>query len=209
MLLGITLSSDKTNISIMSGNRMAHPLLISLANIDVDIRSKGSLHTHLLLALLPVTSFIHKKSWVHSLLSNRLFHKCLDIVLGRLKVAAAIRIMMSDPVDNLRYCYTPLSWVHYRHPRAKLSLVHKPKSLPVFVLLLGPWKISMRYAWSAIQMTMTILSSLWRLMGLTALMRLSGSTGHCWIQRDFSSQNPFTTSTGFFSTTICSGASLL
>ncbi|KAI6039397.1 hypothetical protein EDC04DRAFT_2527380, partial [Pisolithus marmoratus] len=32
-LLGVVLSSDKTNISVMTGNRMAHPLLLSLANI--------------------------------------------------------------------------------------------------------------------------------------------------------------------------------
>ena len=108
MLLGVTLSSDKTNISVMSGNCMAHPLLISLANIDPDIRCKGSLHGHLFLALLPVPSFIHKKSWVHGLLSNRLFHQCLDIMLCPLKVAASLGVMMSNPISNLRYCYTPL-----------------------------------------------------------------------------------------------------
>jgi len=43
-LLGVILSSDKTNISVMSSNCMAHPLLLSLINIDTDIRSKGSLH---------------------------------------------------------------------------------------------------------------------------------------------------------------------
>ncbi|KIK80760.1 hypothetical protein PAXRUDRAFT_157832 [Paxillus rubicundulus Ve08.2h10] len=35
--LGVVLSSDRTNISVMSGNRMAHPFLISLANIDTSI----------------------------------------------------------------------------------------------------------------------------------------------------------------------------
>jgi hypothetical protein len=108
MLLGVTLSSDKTNISVMSGNHMAHPLLISLANIDADIHSKGSLHGHLLLTLLPVPSFIHKKSRVRGLLSDCLFHQCLDFVLHPLKVAAAVGVMMSDPVGNLRYCYMPL-----------------------------------------------------------------------------------------------------
>ncbi|KAG0698460.1 hypothetical protein DFH29DRAFT_780694, partial [Suillus ampliporus] len=33
MLLGTILSSDKTNISMMTGDRVTHPLLISLANI--------------------------------------------------------------------------------------------------------------------------------------------------------------------------------
>ncbi|KAF8133422.1 hypothetical protein EV363DRAFT_1397654 [Boletus edulis] len=108
MLLGVMLSSDKTTISIMSSNHMVHPLLISLANIDADIHSQGSLHGHLLLAILPVPSFIHKTLWVHGLLSNQLFHQCLDFILHSLKVAATVGVMMSDPVGNLRYCYTPL-----------------------------------------------------------------------------------------------------
>ena len=35
-LLGTLISSDKTNISAMTGNRVAHPLLISLADIIMD-----------------------------------------------------------------------------------------------------------------------------------------------------------------------------
>ncbi|KAI6036728.1 hypothetical protein BKA83DRAFT_4120416 [Pisolithus microcarpus] len=96
-LLGVMLSSDKTNISVMSRNHMAHPLLLSLANISMDIHSKGSLHGHMLLALLPVPSFIHKKSCVHLLLSDSLFHCCLDLVLKPLKIAAAVGVMMNDP----------------------------------------------------------------------------------------------------------------
>ena len=107
-LLGVVLSSDKMNISVMSGNRMAHPLILSGANIDADVRSKGSLHAHILLALLPIASFIHKTTHVHSLLSDRLVHEGFDFMLKPLKVAAAVGIMMSDPVSNLRYCFTPL-----------------------------------------------------------------------------------------------------
>ena len=107
-LLGVVLSSDKTNISVMTRNRMAHPLLISLANIDPDIRSKGSLHAHVLLALLPVASCLHPKTRVRSLLSDHLIHKSLNFVLQPLKVAANVGIMMSDPLGSLRYCFTPL-----------------------------------------------------------------------------------------------------
>ena len=87
-LLGVVLSSDKTNISVMTGNRMVHPLLISLANIDPDIHSKGSLHVHVLLALIPVASFLHPKTRIRSLLSDRLVHESLDFVLRPLKIAA-------------------------------------------------------------------------------------------------------------------------
>jgi len=107
-LLGIVLSSDKTNISVMTRNQMRHPLLLSLANINSGIHSKGSLHHHVLLVLLLVASFIHKKTHVCSLLSNQLIHESLDFMLNPLKTAAAIGIMMSDPVSNLCYCFTPL-----------------------------------------------------------------------------------------------------
>jgi len=63
-LLGVMLSSDKTNISVMTRNRMAHLLLISITNIDADICSKGSLHAHVLLALLPIASFLHPKTHI-------------------------------------------------------------------------------------------------------------------------------------------------
>ena len=130
-LLGVVLSSDKTNISIMSGNRMAHPLLLSLANIATDVHSKGSLHGHLLLTLLPVPSFVHKKSCVHSLLSDRLLHHCLDLVLAPLKIAAAIGVMMNDPCGNLRYCFTPLVGYIADTPEQSLLACTSPKISPM------------------------------------------------------------------------------
>ncbi|KAI5981166.1 hypothetical protein EDD15DRAFT_2204477 [Pisolithus albus] len=111
-LLGVVLSSDKTNISVMSGNHMAHPLLISLANIDKHIHSKTSLHAYLLLALLPIAKFAHKNTRVRSLLQDWLVHQALNIVLSPLKTAASVGIMMSDPSGNLRYCFMPLAaWI--------------------------------------------------------------------------------------------------
>jgi len=70
MVLGVILSLDKMNISVMTSNHMAHPVLISLANIDVSICSKSSLHGYLLLALLPITKFLHKDSHVCGLLQD-------------------------------------------------------------------------------------------------------------------------------------------
>lgn len=130
-LLGVVLSSDKTNISVMSGNRLAHPVLISLANIDARIRSKSSLHAYFLLALLPVAKFAHKTTRIRSLLQDRLFHRALDIVLSPLKVAARVGIMMSDPIGNLRYCFPPLaSWIADT-PEESLVACTGPKVSPV------------------------------------------------------------------------------
>lgn len=108
-LLGTVLSSDKTNISAKTGNRMAHPLLISLANIVMDTRNKSSNHLFLLLALLPIPSFIHLNKKVQGVLASRLFHTCLDIILKPLKIAAQIGIMMTDPLGWRRFCFPPLA----------------------------------------------------------------------------------------------------
>ncbi|KAJ4494093.1 hypothetical protein C8J55DRAFT_416949 [Lentinula edodes] len=108
-LLGTILSSDKTTVSVITGNRVAHPLLISLANIDSDLLSKASLYLFNLLALLPVPKYIERKTSVRGVLENRLYHECLDIVLEPLKTAASIGCLMSDPVGQVRVCYTPLA----------------------------------------------------------------------------------------------------
>ncbi|KIK18560.1 hypothetical protein PISMIDRAFT_14270 [Pisolithus microcarpus 441] len=110
-ILGVVLSSDKTNISIMTGNRMAHPILISLANID--------------------TGFIEKTTHICSLLQDWLFHQVLNWVLTPLKTAATVGIMMNDPVGNLRYCYTLLaSWIADT-PEECLLAATSPKASPV------------------------------------------------------------------------------
>ena len=81
----------------MTGDRMAHPLLISLANLNMGFRAKASHHAFVLLALLPVPKFLHSKKELRGVSANRLMHECLDFILQPLKVAASIGIMMSDP----------------------------------------------------------------------------------------------------------------
>lgn len=108
-ILGTILSSDKTTISAMTGNRIAHPLLMSLANLDMDFRMKSSNHAFLLLSLLPIPKFIHRNKRMHGLLADRLYHECVTFVIEPLKVAARIGIMMNDPLGCVRHCYTPLA----------------------------------------------------------------------------------------------------
>jgi len=106
-LLGVVLLSNKTHITQV-GNCQAHPLLISLANISADIHSKGSTKSYLLLALLPVPTFVHPKKCLHGVLVDRLLHQVISIVVKPLKKAAEMGRMMSDPLGNLKHCFTPL-----------------------------------------------------------------------------------------------------
>ena len=118
--MGTVLSSDKTTISVITGNRVAHPLLISLANIDSDLLSKASQHLFNLLALIPIPKFIEKRKSVRGILENRLYHECLDIVLHPLKIAASIGCMMDDPLGQRRVCYTPCASFIVDTPEASL-----------------------------------------------------------------------------------------
>ena len=93
----------------MTGNRVAHPLLISLANIGMDFRTKASNDLFLLLALLPIPRFIHPDRKIRGVLESRLFHFCLDIILEPLKKAAQFGISMEDPLGLRRICFPPLA----------------------------------------------------------------------------------------------------
>lgn len=108
-LLGTVLSSDKTNISIMTGDRMAHPVLISLVNISANVRMKSANYAFALLALLPIPKFLEKNKKVRGILNDRLRHACLNFVLAPLKLTATVGIMMSDPLEQARWCFTPLA----------------------------------------------------------------------------------------------------
>ncbi|KAI5987694.1 hypothetical protein EDD15DRAFT_2389474 [Pisolithus albus] len=95
-ICGIILSSDKTNITNMCGGKVAHPLLISLANIKMKVRNKGCSHAFLLLALMPIPQFIHPVRRMCRVLEERLFHQCLDIVLEPLKQAARLATTLAQ-----------------------------------------------------------------------------------------------------------------
>ncbi|KAJ6490951.1 hypothetical protein C8R45DRAFT_1053149 [Mycena sanguinolenta] len=99
-VLGAVLSSDKTQLTSMTGNRQAHPLLISLANLDMEFRTKASHHTFLLLALLPIRKFLEKDKEIVGVLTSRVFHAVMDFILEPLKVVARVGMMMRDPLER-------------------------------------------------------------------------------------------------------------
>ncbi|KAJ7107232.1 hypothetical protein C8R43DRAFT_905832 [Mycena crocata] len=128
-LIGTILSSDKTTITRMTGGRCAHPVLISLANINMEYRMKASHHSFMLLYLFPIPVFLHKNKKIHGVLQARQFHAILDYVLQPLKDAAKFGIMMSDPLGWRRYCYTPLvSYIVDTPESAMLACVSTSRS---------------------------------------------------------------------------------
>ena len=119
-LLGVILSSDKTNISVMTGDRVAHPVLLSLANIHADVRMKSSNRAFLLVALLPCPKFITKDRGVRGVLESRVNHLCLNVITHPLKLAARVGRMMSDPRGYSHFCFTFLASYMVDTPEASM-----------------------------------------------------------------------------------------
>jgi hypothetical protein len=114
----------------MTGARVAHPLLLGLANIRMRTRTKLSSRAFLLTALLPIPQYLHPNQRMRGVLEDRLIHECLVIVLKPLMIAAEIGIMMSDPVGNVRHCYTPLAAYIVDTPEACMLACVRGKTSP-------------------------------------------------------------------------------
>ncbi|KAH7917126.1 hypothetical protein BV22DRAFT_1026954, partial [Leucogyrophana mollusca] len=131
MMLGTILSLDKTTVSAMTGDRVAHPLFINLTNIRMGTHLKLNNNSFMLTALLPVPKFIHSNKRIKGLLKDCLIHECLDIVLEPLQKATELGIMMSDPAGNLRHCFPPLAGYIVDTPEA--AMLANPNNLAAYL----------------------------------------------------------------------------
>src|ERR1700748_2498726 len=86
--LGIILASDGTLLTSGTGDLEAHPLMLSLDNIDSSVPRNSSNHAFLLLALLPKPKFRVNNTNVNRTLRDRVFHQCLRDVLEPLRRVA-------------------------------------------------------------------------------------------------------------------------
>ena len=104
----------------MTSDRVAHPVLLSLANIHMGVRMKSSSHAFILTALLPCPKFLAKDRPIHSVLESRVVHLSLDIITEPLKRAAHAGRMMADPRGYSQLCFTALASYIVDTPEASL-----------------------------------------------------------------------------------------
>ena len=74
---------------------------------------------------------LHKNRRICGVLKNHLTHKCIDFVMESLKIAAEIRIMMSDPLGWHQYCFTPLAVAIVDIPKALMYAGISPRASSV------------------------------------------------------------------------------
>ncbi|KAH7906891.1 hypothetical protein BJ138DRAFT_1137785 [Hygrophoropsis aurantiaca] len=109
--LGVIGASDKTPLTIGTGNKEMHPLLLSIANIHAGVRMKATSHAYALAAYLPIPKFLNVSQPVQAVLSARVYHFAISIVMKNLKENRNGKAM-SDPMGDLRIIHTPLvAWI--------------------------------------------------------------------------------------------------
>ncbi|KAJ7681615.1 hypothetical protein B0H17DRAFT_1138365 [Mycena rosella] len=101
-LIGSALATDKTQITTMTGNRTAHPAVLTAANIDKDFRMKASHHVFLLAAILPITQFLEQVPNT-TVFYTVGFTSLYGLVFTPLKEAARVGIMISDAFGKRRF----------------------------------------------------------------------------------------------------------
>ena len=111
-MLGVISASNKTPLTIGTGNREMHPVLLSLANIEPGVHMKATSHSFVLAAYLPIPKFINVSVPVQAALAARVYHSCLTIVTENLQQAAQEGVKIPDPLGRICVCYpTLVSWI--------------------------------------------------------------------------------------------------
>ncbi|KAI5982229.1 hypothetical protein EDD15DRAFT_2181328 [Pisolithus albus] len=131
--VGVIGASDKTPLTIGTGNKEMHPLLLSLANIHAAVRMKATSHSFALAAYLPIPKFRNVSPAVQAVLSARVYHFAVSIVMKNLKIANRDGMVLSDPNGNLRIIHTPLvAWIA-DYPEQLLVACTSSKNSPISV----------------------------------------------------------------------------
>ncbi|KAG2144683.1 uncharacterized protein EDB93DRAFT_1046430, partial [Suillus bovinus] len=81
LFVGVICASDKTPLTIVTGNKEMHLLLISLANIYAGVHMKATSHVFALIAHLPISKFLNVSKPVHAILSMQVYHFAISIVM--------------------------------------------------------------------------------------------------------------------------------
>ncbi|KAG8774622.1 hypothetical protein FRC12_001886 [Ceratobasidium sp. 428] len=101
-VIAVIISSDKTNLSEVSGNKRAWPVYISIGNISKDLRRKPSEHGMMLLGYVPVTGLTGEAGW-------QFYHDCVAAMLRPLHDAGTNGVEMKCADGGVRLCFPILA----------------------------------------------------------------------------------------------------
>lgn len=111
-MVGVIGASDKTPLTVGTGNREMHPVLLSIANIHAGVRMKATSRAFALAGYIPIPKFKGVSTQLHAALVAQVYHIAVSTIVNSLRVAEKEGTMMSDPDGYLRCNHTPLaSWI--------------------------------------------------------------------------------------------------
>ena len=111
----ILLSSDKTRLTNLGGNKTAWPVYMSVGNLAMDLRLSPSMGSWIPIAYLPhcewetELSSTQKDDTFHGICTSRLFHQALKHVLLPLEEAGRVGVPMVDACGNMCHCFPLLA----------------------------------------------------------------------------------------------------
>lgn len=100
----IILSSDKTQLSVFSGDKTAYPLYMTIGNIDKSIRRKPTYGAQILIGYLPTTNFsgTDLTDDAARVTRARIFHHALNLIFEPLKQAAKDGVQLTSGDGAIR-----------------------------------------------------------------------------------------------------------
>ncbi|KAG9079187.1 hypothetical protein FRC06_007892, partial [Ceratobasidium sp. 370] len=106
----LIIASDKTSLSLISGEQVAYPVYLTIGNISKRIRRKLKARAQILIGYLPVEDFADvKNEKERERLKGELVHRAMEILLEPLKQASKDGVEMYCADGRLRRVYPILA----------------------------------------------------------------------------------------------------
>jgi hypothetical protein len=129
-VIPVILGSDKTHLTVLSGDKKAWPLYLSIGNIKSRIRNSQNQRAWLIIGYIPIVHFEDHID-LQTTLINRLFHQCVEFILKSLIPAGNNGILMADSRGDVRRCYPRIAAYLADYPEQILINVAAGNNSPI------------------------------------------------------------------------------
>ncbi|KAF7799993.1 hypothetical protein EIP86_011236 [Pleurotus ostreatoroseus] len=110
-VVSVIFATDKTELTLFSGEHTAYPLYMTIGNIDQDLRARPSSHAWILVGYLPVAK-VNEPGLSEDASRRaraRLFHHCMKIITEPLVEAGKHGRLMTSGDGAIRECFPILA----------------------------------------------------------------------------------------------------